>query len=298
MAFGYLRRRRSLVVAVLAIGLGMSSLASSIEGRHELNPWERVVLLVSSPVLRATRWAEGHARSWMGRYRRLADLEEENRILRVTIEGLKAERLRSVEESAANKRLRALLGFKERAGLPSVAAEVIGEDLGAESRTLLIDKGRHDGIHRNAAVVTEAGVVGKVAELGDVTSRVLLLVDHRSAVDGLVQRTRAKTVVRGSGLPQASLDYLERREDVRAGDLVVTSGYGGIFPKGLRIGTVEHVEAAPFGLFQKAELKPAVEFGRLEEVLVLTSLDREPLEPGASADPAPTDPARPVAGKP
>ncbi len=298
MAFGYLRRRRSLVVAVLAIGLGMSSLASSIEGRHELNPWERVVLLVSSPVLRATRWAEGHVRSWMGRYRRLADLEEENRILRVTIEGLKAERLRSVEESAANKRLRALLGFKERAGLPSVAAEVIGEDLGAESRTLLIDKGRHDGIHRNAAVVTEAGVVGKVSELGDVTSRVLLLVDHRSAVDGLVQRTRAKTVVRGSGLPQASLDYLERREDVRAGDLVVTSGYGGIFPKGLRIGTVEHVEAAPFGLFQKAELKPAVEFGRLEEVLVLTSLDREPLEPGNSAEATPPDPARPEAGKP
>lgn len=298
MAFGYLRRRRSLVVATLAIVLGLSSLASSIEGRHELNPWERVVLLVSRPVLGATRWAEGQVRALIGRYRRLADLEEENRILRVTIEGLKAERLRSVEESAANKRLRALLGFKERAGLPSVAAQVIGEDLGAESRTLLIDKGRHDGIHRNAAVVTEAGVVGKVSELGDVTSRVLLLVDHRSAVDGLVQRTRAKTVVRGSGLPHASLDYLERREDVRAGDLVVTSGYGGIFPKGLRIGTVEHVEAAPFGLFQKAELKPAVEFGRLEEVLVLTSLDRAELEPAKGADVAGTEPARPEVSKP
>ncbi|MBK7978020.1 MAG: rod shape-determining protein MreC [Deltaproteobacteria bacterium] len=283
---------------MLAIGLGLSSLASSIEGRHELNPWERVVLLVSSPVLRATRWAEGHARAVMGRYRRLTDLEEENRILRVTIEGLKTERLRSVEESAANKRLRALLGFKERAGLPSVAAEVIGEDLGAESRTLLIDKGRHDGIHRNAAVVTEAGVVGKVSELGDVTSRVLLLVDHRSAVDGLVQRTRAKTVVRGSGLPQASLDYLERREDVRAGDLVVTSGYGGIFPKGLRIGTVEHVEAAPFGLFQRAELKPAVEFGRLEEVLVLTSLDREELDSSKTDGASRGEPARPEASKP
>ena len=274
MALGFVRRRRSLLVAVVAIALGLSSLASSIEGRHDLNPWERAVLVVSSPVLEASHWLHGSVRSTLARYRRLADLEEENRVLRVTLAALKADQLRAAEASAANERLRALLGFKERAALPSIAAEVIGEDLRAESRTLLIDKGRQDGIHRNAAVVTEAGVVGKVSELGDTTSRVLLIVDHRSAVDGLVQRTRAKTAVRGRGGPLASLDYLERREDVRAGDLIITSGFGGIFPKGLRIGTVAHVESAPFGLFQKADLEPAVDFRRLEEVLVVTSLER------------------------
>ncbi len=280
MALDFLRRRRFLVVALLAFGLGLSSLTVALQGRASLNLWERAVLLVSTPVLEATRWVQGSIRGFTRGFRRVADLEEENRVLRATIEGLKAEQLRSVEESKANERMRRLLGFKERAGFPSVAAKVIGEDLAAESRTLLINRGSRDGIHRNLAVVTESGVVGKVTDVGDFASRVLLVVDHRSAVDALVQNTRAKAVVRGRGEALARLDYLERRDEVHAGDLVITSGYGGVFPKGLRIGTVERVEPAPTGLFQQAELKPSVDFGRLEEVLVLTSLDRE--EPEAA----------------
>lgn len=278
MAFGFIKRRRVLVVLLLALGVGLKSLSGSLEGRQSLNPWERAVLFVSGPVLRVTRWVHGSVATALGRAEHFRDLEDENRALKVIVDGLKADQVRLIEESLANRRLRALLGFKERAGLPSVAGEVIGEDLSTESRTVLIDKGKNDGIRRNSAVVNESGVIGKVTEVGDNTSKVLLLLDHRSAVDGLIQRTRAKTVVRGRGVPAASLEYLERREDVRTGDLVVTSGLGGVFPKGLRIGTVQSIESAPYGLFQRADLVPAVEFARLEEVLVLTSLARDGAE--------------------
>jgi rod shape-determining protein MreC len=118
-------------------------------------------------------------------------------------------------------------------------------------------------------VVTHRGVVGRITEVSSYTSKVLLITDMNSSVDALIQRTRARGVVEGRGSSLCELRYVAGSDDVSVGDLVVTSGLCGIFPKGLPIGTVKDVEKDSFGLFQQIELVPSVELNKLEEVSVL-----------------------------
>ena len=265
-----LKRRKTVLAAIGALAIGLTWFSSSIEGKSDLDPFDRAVLWITHPLLEGLHWVSGSVRTAWGRYVYLVGVEEENRVLREVVEKLESQNSRLVEETQENRRLRALLGFRERApSLRTVAAEVIGVDVGPENRMLIIDKGTADGVHKDAAVVTDAGVVGKVVSVERSVSTVLELLDHRSRVDVLIQRSRAKALVQGRGAGTCRLAYLERREDVRVGDLVVTSGMGKIFPKGLRVGTVSSVVPASTGLFQQAELEPAVEFARIEEVLVL-----------------------------
>jgi rod shape-determining protein MreC len=117
-------------------------------------------------------------------------------------------------------------------------------------------------------VVVAEGVVGRVIKSASHESKVLLATDGSSAIAGLVQRTRARGICRGQG-NQLSFDFAMHWEEIEEGDLIVTSGTGGVFPKGLTVGTVSRVSAGGFGLFKSVEVTPAVDFYRLEEVLVL-----------------------------
>jgi len=117
-------------------------------------------------------------------------------------------------------------------------------------------------------VVAAQGVVGRIIKIGEHQARVLLVTDASSAVSALIQRTRTRGIVRGQGEAMI-MEFALRLEDVAVGDRVVTSGTGGVFPKGLPAGTVKRVEKGDFGLFQSVEIEPLVDFSRLEEVMVL-----------------------------
>src|SRR6185295_8603260 len=145
---------------------------------------------------------------------------------------------------------------------------VIGRDATRLSRTILIGRGETDGVVRGAAVLAPQGVVGHVFQTSPHAARVLLVSDHNSGVDALVQRTRARGIVQGTVDAGCALKYVKRTEDVQVGDELVTSGLDGIFPKGLPIGAVTSVDKRGQGLFQHAEVAPRVEFDQLEEVLV------------------------------
>jgi hypothetical protein len=125
------------------------------------------------------------------------------------------------------------------------------------------------------AVVCADGVVGRIASVSPHASRVLLISDHNSGVDALVQRTRARGILEGTLSGMASLKYVKPSEGLEVGDLVVTSGLDGIFPKGLRLGRVVGVTRRESGLFQLAEVVPFVDFSKLEEALILTTGPRE-----------------------
>lgn len=189
------------------------------------------------------------------------DLDTENRRLRADLAEL-------VELRQENQRLRRLLGFVEAAEKRTVAARVIAEDASSWFRTIDIDRGSADGVTEGLPVVNDAGLIGRVVRSTPHSARILLITDASSAVAVLVQDQRIRGVCRGQGGALA-LDFALVQDEIQVGDGVITSGLGGIFPKGLVVGFVRSVHREQFGLFQTVEVEPVVDFAHLEEVLVL-----------------------------
>jgi rod shape-determining protein MreC len=159
--------------------------------------------------------------------------------------------------------------MKNTLRVTTMAASVIGEDGAPWFKTIIIDRGEVDGLREGMAVLTSEGVVGQLLKVAARSSRVMLLTDNASAIASVVQRSRARGVVKGKGGGQCVLDFAVHDEDVKVGDMVVTSGIGDVFPKGMPVGEVTMVKKGDFGIFQSIEVRPAVNITRLEEVLVL-----------------------------
>jgi len=177
------------------------------------------------------------------------------------------------EEIGLNERLRDLLKFKEESPYPVVAAKILslnGFGTGENwTRTLTLDRGTISGIMVDMPVVSTQGVIGRVIETLKHTSTVLLLTDPRSDIDVIIQRTRIHGIVEG-GSDKLILKYIRQFDDVETGDMVVTSGLSGIFPKGLQVGMVTRVEKGEDNIFRYIEVNPSTDLRRLEEVLVIT----------------------------
>jgi rod shape-determining protein MreC len=208
---------------------------------------------------------------------------DENRELRTRLEAMS-------ELSKENERLNELLGFKAKTRMKLTAARVMSKDLVSDHNTLRINKGTHDGVKSGEAVITTGGVVGYIYRPQAFTSQVLLITDRYSVVDGIVARSRARGIVEGKSASNCLLRYVERSEDVKPGDLVVTSGLDNIFPKGFPIATVESVENKSYLVSLKVELKPVVDPDKVEEVFVITDAANEDLSAqlASSQEPAPT----------
>ncbi len=175
-----------------------------------------------------------------------------------------------------NQRLREMLGFQEQVEHELLPAEVIARDPSTWFETITINKGYADGVEQDMAVVTSRGLIGNIYQVSRSSSRVLLLTDTRRAVSALVQRSREPGfvgVVEGSPEKRGYLRMvnLPSEANIQIGDTIVSSGLGGIFPKGLVIGRVMEVETDHYGLLKQALLSPEADFNRLEEVFVVIS---------------------------
>lgn len=176
------------------------------------------------------------------------------------------------EALLANIRYRNLLKFQQYMAEPTLAAEVIGRDPSPWFQTVIVNKGTGDGVEKGAPVVVPEGIVGLVVEVARRYAKVLLLIDQNSAVDGLIQRTRSRGVVKGDASDNCIFKYVLRKHDVSLGDTVVSSGMDGVFPKGLRIGRVSEIVKLNAGIFQEIVITPYVNFEKLEEVLIVAQL--------------------------
>ena len=234
-----------------------------------------VVTETLRPVFSVTHSLRTSIRYVWDSYINLINVADENVALKERLREVDAERTRLLETKAQNERLKSLLNAKEQENLSGIAAEVIGYDPSSWVKGVLINRGRADGVERGMAVVDGAGVVGQIVAAGLHTAHVLLITDHSSGVDALVQSSRVRGVVEGSGGSICELRYVSRDDQVKEQEQVVTSGMDGIFPKGLIIGTVERVEKPTGGLFQMIELNPAVDFSKLEDVLVLAKANED-----------------------
>lgn len=178
-----------------------------------------------------------------------------------------------------NERLKKLLSFSAQREERMVPARVIGVDASSWFRSIIIDRGSSEQIREGMAVVSAYGVVGRVVTSTPHSSRVLLVVDAASKLSTMIERTRARAICRGDG-DAMSLDYLPLTDDVQVGDLLITSGLGGGFPKGLIVGAVTRVDKRGYDMFQSVKVEPAVDFEHLEEVLVITAAEASSPPPG------------------
>lgn len=273
MLLRFLLRHRQ--VAVLSSILLLCFLLLTLQVR-QANPTldliKKTLLLSITPFLQVTTSAISAISSLWEDYIDLRGLRSENRRLREELQRLKGELKALQEATLENQRLRALLELKGRVPGRAIAAQVVGKDATNWFKTILIDKGSESGIRRNMVVITPDGLVGRVLEATPISSKVQLITDPVSAVGALVQRSRVTGVVAGHLGLTTRLKYLPLLADVAVGDEVITSGMGGVFPKGIPIGKVALVKRPSGALFLEAEVTPTADFSRLEEVLVMTEL--------------------------
>jgi rod shape-determining protein MreC len=273
--FEFLRRNQVLLSSGVFLTLSLVLLSVNRGGTRRFDPLGAVFLEVLRPLQSGIARAGSGAGNLWSRYVNLVGVEKENRELKKRLAQLEAEHHRDAEIELENQRLARLLDFKAEVPSQVVTARVIGKDASGLFESFMLDRGETDDVKPGMAVVCAEGVVGRIAQASPHGSRVLLISDHNSGVDAIVQRTRARGIVEGALNRTCSMKYIKRGEEIEVNDVVVTSGLDGIFPKGVLIGRVSGVTKKDFGLFQVADVVPAVEFSRLEEVLVLTSPPRE-----------------------
>lgn len=265
-----LRYRRTLILSSTLL-LSFVLMTLQVRSQSALADLTKQILLTSiSPFLRVAAVSKAATVALWNEYIDLRRVRRDNQFLKEEVRQLRAQVGELRETALENYRLSHLLEIRNRVGTEALAAKVIGKDATNWFRTILIDKGANEGIQRHMAVVTPEGLVGRVVDVTALAARVQLITDPESAVGVLIQRSRVAGVAAGSHGGIVQIKYLPLMADVIVGDRVITSGMGGIFPKGIPLGRVLRSSRPTNGaLFQETEVQPLAEFSRLEEVMVL-----------------------------
>jgi rod shape-determining protein MreC len=253
----------------LAVMLGHVILISAqVNSRSGVSVLESVTFGIFSEVQRGSSSGVSSLRNVWNRYVGLRHVEAENASLKRELDDVKIQLQERRALADRARGLQALLELRDRSNLQTIAAEIIASSASLDFRTMTIDKGTGYGLQPDMAVIAPAGVVGRLVIPTLRSSKVQLLIDRNAAVGALIERSRAQGVAMGSGDLRLRLDYVSESADVVVGDLVVTSGIDGIFPKGFTIGSVDAVEKSGPS-YKRITIKPAVDFSSLEEVLVV-----------------------------
>ena len=271
-------------------------------GRFQAPVSSQAVSLVLSPFQQATAWVANEIHYATSAVWEVATLYEQNKMLRNEVEQLRGINLQANEALAENERLRKMIGYQQAARqFDFVAARVIGRESDTWSRMIVIDRGTMNGIANDMPVVTPQGLVGRVVEAGMNSSKVQLILDPRSSVGTIVQRAQSRV----TGIVQGDMDNptmpqmvnIPKNADVVEGDVIVTSGFGGVYPKGIIVGLVSSLKNDDGGLLKIGVLEAAVDFQKLEDVLVITASREAPPEPIKPPTQTPGTETDPVTGE-
>jgi rod shape-determining protein MreC len=266
----FVRRNRVVLTSGSLLLISLLLLSAGARARRRVDPLAGLVLDGMRPLQAAvTAGIDAVADTWRT-YVALIGVKRENQRLRQRIVELEQQAVRLAEVQQTDKRLVELLSFRSSIEGNVQAAQIIALDPLPWFGTVTINKGEADGVHKGMAVVSPLGVVGQTMATGAHSARVLLITDHNSGVDAIVQRSRARGIVEGALDGGCIMKYVKRGEDIEVGDRIVTSGLDGIFPKGITIGAVTHVTRGNRGLLQVADVKPSVPMDRTEEVLIIS----------------------------
>jgi rod shape-determining protein MreC len=255
----------------LAVILGHVLLISAqVNSRSGVPVLEAVTFGIFSEVQRGVSSGVNSVRHIWGGYVGLRQTQIENEELKRQL--AEAQVALQAQRALADRArgLEKLLELKDRVSVQTTAAEIIGAAATPDFRTVTIDKGTRDGLRQDMAIISPAGVVGRVVVPSARSAKVQLLIDRNAAAGALIERSRAQGVVVGAGEERLRLEYVSEAADIVTGDVVVTSGIDGIYPKGFVIGRVDSVEKSGPS-YKRITVKPAVDFSSIEEVLVVTT---------------------------
>jgi rod shape-determining protein MreC len=283
-------RHKSLVLLTGVILLQILLLAVQIKRDSQGRLIRVWTVGAVTPFERAGATGIGSIRGAWNHYFALQNTSRENERLHHENDTLKLQINQLQSKAAEADRLAGLLNFRQaHQNVPMLGARVIGTSADTASQTIYIDRGERDGIRRNMGVITPDGVVGKVIESYRDTSQVLLLTDKDSGVGAMLVDSRIQSPVGGAGEPLLAMKYVPNDDAVNLGDHVVTSGMDRIFPRDLPVGTVSQIKDG--NPFKQIRIRPAANLERLEEVIVLLSLQPLDLKKDAGT------PAAEAAGK-
>lgn len=263
--------KKMVVIVGVILLIAINIIVLSINKRHGDLPYGigRIAIYIIAPFQNAVTHSIRFVKNVWSQYFFLISVAKENKNLKKVLSYAIEENEKRNEIELTNYRLRKLLNFKKTIDHQVLPAEIVGKDPSPWYQAILIDKGKSDGVEKGQPVVIPEGIAGQVIEVLNNYSKVLLIIDQNSAVDALVQRTRARGVIKGDSTDRYLFKYVLRKHDVRVGDTIVSSGLDGVFPKGLRIGYVSEVVKPSSGIFQDVTVAPFIDFEKLEEVLVL-----------------------------
>jgi len=264
-----------IVGAIVLIAVNVIVLSTNSKTKTPVTPIGKIVITVISPFQEFVVNSIHYFQDIWRHYFYLVTVSKQNDRLRKRLEAVVEKNNALKEMELSHERMRSLLDFQAMLKQQVVAAEVVGKDPSAWFKTVIINKGKQDGVNRGMPVVTPAGIAGLVTDVSHDFSKVLLVIDQNSAVDALGQATRARGIVKGDPSGGLILEYILRRHDINRGDVIISSGLDNVFPKGLRIGYVQDVIKPNAGIFQQVLVRPYVDFERLEEVLVVLNHPKE-----------------------
>jgi rod shape-determining protein MreC len=270
--FAFDIRKALIVIIVIALPL----LSINMKRSPGEDPWYRKPFTVVVASLQGgySSFTSG-VRGTTSMYIKLIGIKNQNLALQKDNEELRAKLGGLTELKLENERLSKLLDFKRSTSMELLAARVIARDLSPDHYSIRINRGTKQGLKKLMGVITVEGVVGYVLRAEADSAQILVLTDRAAAIDAIVQRTRARGLIGGKNLNSCRLRYLERADDVAPGDMIVTSGLLGYFPKGFPIGKLTSVRKTDFGISQEADVAPVVNPANLEEVFVVLNAGHE-----------------------
>jgi len=269
---------------LLVAALGVCLLLLTLQTRGEGATAGQLVGFVTTPLQTVLTKVNRSAVGVWATYLDWKNVRAENHRLRAEVEERQVESLRARDVEAENGRLRRLLALRDRLPLATIAGEVIGREWGW-ARSLVVNRGLSDNVLRMTPAIAPEGLVGRVVEVRSGASIVQLLTDPASTVSATVERTRTTGIVEGEPRGTTRFKYMARDgAAIQVGDLIVTSGLGGVFPKGIPIGRVRSIFDRGSALFHYATLTPVVDVARIEEVLLLTGQTPQDLVAHFSTD--------------
>ena len=262
----------ALVVALVAfavVAMVVDRRSASGGPEREFSGWTGAILDIAAPVQKMIALPFDLTQNAWRHYVLLLAASDTHAALRTRLVVLEEENLQLREALIASGRLARIAEIRADFEIPMLPSELVGVDPSPWFRSVLIDRGRDHGVHSGMPVISEHGLVGLVTATSARAGKAMLVLDRQSAVDGIIQRSRLRGIVRGLGISEMDFEFVVRGSDVRIGDVVISSGLGGVYPKGIRIAEVVSVSDPGSALMQTAKLVPAVDFGRLEQVFVM-----------------------------
>jgi rod shape-determining protein MreC len=268
-----IKRIKTFWIWILFIFIALFLISSNLGGRRSWDLSERLVIEIIAPVQKFIKKTINITEGIWLKYFGLINIHNENVRMKRELDSLRMQNFQYLELLATHQRLQKLLQFKETIDYPVIAAQVIGRDPTGWFESIIIDKGKADGIKINMPVVNADGVVGRLVSVSNNYAKVLLIIDQNSAVDSITWRSRDNGIVKGISSDVCEFDYVLKTSDVIIGDIVVTSGLGRVFPKGIPVAEVIEVKNPPGELFKEVKIKPMVDFSKLEELLIILKED-------------------------